>query len=61
MGDNDAYVAVDGIAAQPILDMGPLSVITVADGETFTVRDGQGRILLQVTGPDTITGPLTLA
>jgi hypothetical protein len=61
MGDNDAYATVDGVAAQPILEMGPTSTITVAAGETFTVRDGQGRILLEVTGPSVISGPLTLA
>ncbi len=61
MGDNDAYVAVDGVASQPILEMGPVSVITVAAGETFTIRDGQGRILLEAVGPTTVTGPLVLA
>ncbi len=61
MGDNDAYAVVDGLTAQAILEMGAVSVITVANGETFIIRDGQGRILLQVTGPDTITGPLTLS
>ncbi len=61
MGNNDAYVAVDGVTAQPILEMGAVSTITVANGETFTIRDGQGRILLEVVGPDTITGPLTLS
>ena len=61
MGDNDAYAVVNGVSAQPILEMEAVSVITVAAGETFTIRDGQGRILLEVTGPDTITGPLTLS
>jgi hypothetical protein len=60
MGDNDAYAAVDGLAAQPILELEAGSSITVANGETFTVRDGQGRILLQETGPTVISGPLTL-
>lgn len=61
MGDNDAYVAVDGTTAQPILELEAGSSITVAAGETFVVRDGQGRILLEATGPTAITGPLTLA
>jgi hypothetical protein len=60
MGDSDAYVTVDGVAAQPLLEMEAGSSITVAAGETFTVRDGQGRILLQETGPTVLNGPLTL-
>lgn len=60
MGDNDSYAAIDGVNAQSILELETGSSIVVAAGETFTVRDGQGRILLQETGPTTITGPLTL-
>lgn len=60
MGANDSYAAVDGVNAQPILELQTGSQITVANGETFTVRDGQGRILLQETGPTVIMGPLTL-
>ena len=61
MGDNDAYATVDGVTAQPILEMGDMSQITVANGETFTVRDGQGRILLEIVGPSVVMGPLFLA
>jgi hypothetical protein len=61
MGNNDAYATVDGVTAQPILVLEAGSSITVANGETFTVRDGQGRILLEAVGPTTINGPLTLS
>ena len=61
MGLNDAFATVDGVTAQPILDMGDMSQITVANGETFTIRDGQGRILLEIVGPDVVMGPLVLS
>lgn len=57
---NKSFVTIDGQSAQPIVDMTAGVTITIPDGESLIIRDGEGNTILHEVGPTTVSGPLKL-